>query len=472
TLDQFERRPIFFTTGTTDYANDTDGDSLYDYLEISVMVDVAIEGDYTIIGVLRADSWAGIIDTVSNTTHLTVGVHSVNLDYPGWPIYENGDSDDMDITLEAWNASVLVDTETYTTGDYYFYWDFETAPGWFAPPHNEYGLDINGDTLYDYLVAEIQVTVETAGYYEVTAELYRWGTIEILSNTSYLPVGTTTVEILFTGWLILNWGDNGPFTIYLDLYDDDGRWMDSGSFTTAAYLYTAFQTLPAQFGTPNEAYVEDADSDGDYDALFVNATVDVAVAGTYLVDGVLYDPSWGYIVSGGLWVYLDPGSNVVQFSFPAWIINAHGTDGIFHLQLQLSDSGRHLLDGVSVTTSAYQNETFDQTVPRIVSSWTDSAPAMDGAMTAGEWADATSVSLGAADTRNLVYGTLLVMNDDTNLYIAYDAFGDTHEDSNDWGAIGFDTGNDGVLTDGHEDAFLLSGWNPTNGQHTAYSSSS
>lgn len=472
TLSQFERRPIFFSSPINDYANDTDSDGYYDFLEISATVDVAIEGDYSIKGILRADSWRPVIDTVTVTTHLTVGLHTIDLYFPGWPIYENGDSDDMDVTLEAWSGSTLVDTELYTTPTYYYYYDFETSIGWFEPPYNEYGLDINSDTLYDYLVAEIPVTIDTAGYYEVTAELYRWGTVEILSNTSYLAVGTTTVEIRFTGWLVFNWGYNGPFTINLDLYDDYGRWMDSDSFTTAAYLYDEFQTLPAQFGTPNEAYVDDADSDGDYDALFVNATVDVAVAGKFLVDGVLYDPSWNYIVSGGLWVNLGVGSHVVQFSFPAWAVNTHGADGIFHIQLQLSDTGRHVLDGVSISTSAYQNETFDLTVPRIVSAWADAAPAMDGSMTAGEWADATSVSLAAADTRNLVYGTMLVMNDETNLYIAYDAFGDTHEDSNDWGAIGFDTGNDGVRTDGHEDAFLLSGWNPTNGQHFAYSSSS
>ena len=470
TLSQFERRPIFFSSPINDYANDTDSDGSYNFLEISATVDVAIEGDYSIKGILRADSWQPVIDTVIVNTHLTVGLHTIDLYFPGWPIYENSDSDDMDVTLEAWSGSILVDTELYTTPTYYYYWDFETAPGWFEPPYNDYGLDTNSDTLFDYLVCEIPVTVETAGYYEVEATIEAIWDIETVSTTAYLDVGTTTVEIRFTGWLIWNEGYDGPYDVYLYLYDSGNRELDNDWFNTAAYLYTDFPGIPAAFGSPHEAYVEDTDSDGYYDGLFVNATVVVASAGLFLVQGILYDPGWTQIVGAGKWANLGSGTHVVRIAFPAWMININGDDGIFHVELYLYDAGRNYLDYDSLSTSSYMNETFELTVPTINSVWADTAPTMDGTMSPGEWASATAVDLTGADTRNTVSGTLLIMNDATNLYIAYDAYGDTHEDSNDASTIAFDTGNDGVRTDGHEDSFMLSGWSPSDGQHFVFSS--
>ncbi len=461
TLAQFEKRPITFSTPIHDYANDTDSDGDFNYLEISATVDVATEGDYSIKGALRAYSWSSIIDTVTVNTHLTVGLHTIDLYFPGWPIYDSGSPPDMHATLEAWLGSTLVDSTVYTTPTYYYYYDFETAPGWFDPPYSDHGLDTNSDTLFDYLVCEIPVTVDTAGSYTVSATLYAVWNLETQSTSAYLTAGTTTVEIRFSGWLISENGYDGPYSVYLYLYDSGDREMDTDAFYTSAYLYSDFQGPPAAFGSPHEAYVQDTDSDGYFDGLFVNVTVVVDSPGLFLVQGVLYDPGWSQLAGAGKWAYLGSGTNVVQITFPAWMINMNGDDGIFHVELLLYDSSWHNLDVTTLATSSYTNETFDPTVPSIDSAWAGTAPTVDGALSSGEWASATAVDLSTADTMNTVYGTLLVMNDATNLYIAYDAFGDTHEDSSDGSSIGFDTANDGLRTNGHEDSFQLSGSNPS-----------
>jgi hypothetical protein len=464
-LSEFEKRPLVFTGTFSDSAEDTDGDSYYNFLQITAEVDVGVEGDYTITGVLRADSWQPIIDTVSNSTHLTPGINYVNLTFPGWPIRENSDSDDMDISLEAWGNGTLLDTATYTTWTDYYYYDFEMAPGWFEPPYSEHGVDADSDLLYDWLVAQIPVTVDEAGYYEIEATLEAIWDVQTVTNTTYLSVGTTTVEIWFTGWMIYDNGWDGPFYIYMYLYDSGSRQMDYDSFYTAAYAYTDFETLPAWFGSPHEAYVADLDSDGDFDGLFVNVTVEVDSAGTYIVQGYLYDSGWNWVADAGARVTLDTGTQVVQFSFPAWMINGRGYNGTYNVELYLYDYSRNYLDYDWVGTASYTYDTFDSTVPRITCAWASAAPAADGVISAGEWAGATTVSLEAASTANGVYGTLMVMNDATNLYIAYDAWGDTHQDNGDYSTVAFETSNDGLFSDGDEDVFRVSA---TGEEHYTY----
>ncbi len=469
-LSEFERRPVVFAqpldSYTFDYANDTDSDGQYNFLEISTTIDVAIEGDYTIKGILRADSWQPVIETRTVTQHFTVGLHYVDFYFSGWLIYMNSDSDDMDITLEAWSGSSMVDTQVFTTSTYYYYWDFEDSIGRFSTPITDYGLDLDSDSLYDYLVIEVPVEVDEAGYYSVEGTLE---SIQTVSNYTYLAAGTTTVELRFTGWMILDSYWNGPYDVYLYLYDSGSREVDYAYYYTSSYAYTDFEDLPAAFGSPHEAYVEDADSDGDYDGLFVNVTVVVSSPGLYLVQGYLYDSGWNWVAGAGSWATLSVGTHVVQIEFPAWMINGHGADGTFWVYLYLYDSEKNNLDFDSLLSASYANETFDSTVPRIDSTWASTAPAIDGVFTAGEWTGAAWASLWAADTYNEVYGSMLVMNDATNLYIAYDAYGDRNQDNGDYSAFAFDTGNDGLRTNGAEDAFLLTG---TSKQHSVYSTGS
>lgn len=471
-LSSFERPGALFHPPHSDYVTDPDGDWLYDYLVIQAGVNVSVEGDYSLVGVLRADSWAVVIDTVTNTTHLTVGVHTVELWYPGWPIRYNADSDDMDIELTLMQGATVLDTDDYTTWDYYYYWDFEGAPGWLEPPYSESAVDLDSDMLYDYVLAQVPVTVTIAGTYELYGELSRLWTIDDDTNTTYLPVGTTVVELRFEGWMIRDEGWNGPYDIDLYLYDTGGREMDYDWFSTAAYSYTDFETVPAQFGWPHEAYAQDTDSDGDLDGIFVNASVVVDSAGTYDVVGVLYDSSWSWVANSGTTEVLDVGDQVVRLAFPAWLIRTHGWSGNYWIELYLFDGHDNDLDYDSFSTASYAYDAFDSAPPRIDSGWADAAPTIDGVLSPGEWADAALVELVLADPTNQVSASLLVTNDGDNLYICYDAYGDTTNDLDDSSSVAFDTGNDDFASDGAEHEFWMTAAFSTSEGHMVYSTAS
>jgi hypothetical protein len=90
------------------------------------------------------------------------------------------------------------------------------------------------------------------------------------------------------------------------------------------------------------------------------------------------------------------------------------------------------------------------------SAWLTSAVNMDGNITAGEWDDATELDLIAVDPLNGLAAYLYIKNDDTNLYLAYDAVGDTQKDDNDYASVGFDTGHDSLPADGEDHQFFQS----------------
>lgn len=105
--------------------------------------------------------------------------------------------------------------------------------------------------------------------------------------------------------------------------------------------------------------------------------------------------------------------------------------------------------GLGPTAEAHSGGAID-------SFWATTVPAIDGAMTPSEWADAEIVDLGAIPGNRLP-AFLLVKNNESFLWVAYDAVGDTTSDANDSASFAFDTGHDGVRTNGAEDQFAILG---------------
>ncbi|MCU0851966.1 MAG: hypothetical protein MUC90_01730 [Thermoplasmata archaeon] len=465
----FEGPGAYFWPPHSDYAVDTDSDGLYNWLVIEVQVNVTVAGTYTLVGDIRADWWQDIFDTVMNESmSLQVGIQTVNLTFPGWPIRYNSDSDDMDIEMTLYDADYeYQDYDEYETDTYYYYDDFEDAPALFSPPHDSYVVDLNGDSLYDFIIVNVSVDIELAGMYRIYADLYLdwWDVIDDVENESWLDEGLQVVELRFPGWVIRDHGDSGPYTVEMILYDDEDRQCDWDSHTTAAYLWSEFQTQPAAFAPPHNDYGEDTDSDSLYEWLVIEVNLTVAVAGDYLIMTWLYDSGWSEVTQTEDWFTLAEGSVTALVKYPAWVLFLNDANGVFHVEMYLYDESENYLEYNAHTTASYLMTDFDPGMPQIEAGWANASPSINGMFSAGEWADATAVDLTSADHANQVEGTVYVMNDETNLYIAVDAWGDTYEDSSDESSVSFDTGNDGVETDGGEDQFTLAAWSPDTGTH-------
>ena len=92
---------------------------------------------------------------------------------------------------------------------------------------------------------------------------------------------------------------------------------------------------------------------------------------------------------------------------------------------------------------------------------------IDGNLTAAEWSEAVSISLGDIPGNGLE-ATLLVKHNDSFLFMALDVTGDSSKADTDTFILGFDTGHDGLLTAGHEDLFYQGGLVPAGQAHLIF----
>lgn len=122
-----------------------------------------------------------------------------------------------------------------------------------------------------------------------------------------------------------------------------------------------------------------------------------------------------------------------------------------------------LLGGVLVVTIPIVDAHSGDVIHSI---WTTSPPTIDGGFSVGEWSDATIVDLSAVAGNDLG-SYLYAANNDTHLFVAYDAYGDATDDVGDAASISFDPEHDGIATDGGDDEFVVYGDGMTN--HYNYS---
>ncbi len=362
-FEDFELPPAEFSPPHSDYGLDTDGDGYFNYLVVNVTVDVSVADSYKVEGDLF-DSIPNWIDSDTNFTFLSVGNQVVQLYFDGMSIYRNGKDGPYTVNLELYdNSSNLADTDTYTTKSY-TYNQFQAPGASFKPPHSDYGLDTDSDGLFNYLVVNVTVNVTVPGFYQVDGDLFDLSKkIGTDSNLTFLNAGIQVVQLRFNGWKIYNNGKNGTYTVKLDLYDESAVWLYSDTYITNFYTYNQFQPPPAVFVPPHSDYGLDTDSDGFFNYLVVNITVNVSVAGDYKVKGQLFDISFYFIEFVDNFTFLNTGIQVVQLYFSGSAIYNNGENGSFLVLLDLFDNSSNSLDNDMYITGSYTYDQFQQSTP-------------------------------------------------------------------------------------------------------------
>ena len=366
----FRKPPAEFAPGFNDYGLDTDGDSVYDYLVIEKEIKVREAGNYRLSGWLESPSgeWIG---SDSNYTYLDVGLHSMKFQFYGPDIYNSGESGKFNVDMDLYDTKDgrRLDSTTSTTS-YYSYTDFERPPAEFAPGFNAYGLDTDGNSLYDYLVIEKEIIVREAGNYRLSGSLEspsrEW--IDYDSNSTYLDVGLENVQLQFYGPSIYNSEESGNFDVDIDLYDvDNDRILDSTTNTTSYYSYTDFERSPAEFTGNFDDYGLDIGEDSLYNYLVVEAEINVTKAGEHTLSGDLryYDENdgyWEYIGGDSNRTYLEAGITNITLKFHGWRIYNSEYNGSFKAELQLYDTEARI-DEAEYNTSHYNYTDFNPSPP-------------------------------------------------------------------------------------------------------------
>ncbi len=228
-----------------DYGVDEGDDGLYDYVILKVGLDVRMPGNYMIEGYLYNIN-DGIEIPVSNGDYLNIGSQALELEID--EMRSPGPYRIKNLVLYDEEGDV-VDRYSggYLTGEYS---DLRVNGARINGNYSDYGSDINGDGLFDYLTLDVGVDVYAPGNYSL------WGFLCDSKGKGlvwslgfgYLLPGIHTMHVDFDGKTLGKSKVDGPYRLCNlslvsgDSFEENLTSEDAvlGTYLTRPYKYTEF----------------------------------------------------------------------------------------------------------------------------------------------------------------------------------------------------------------------------------------
>lgn len=259
----------------------------------------------------------------------------------------------------------------------------------FTGNYNTYGIDSNGDGIYNLLGADIEVNVIEAGDYSIVGVLRSSTGAVITSRSSddstiflgyFLSAsgpGLNTISLTFSGEDIYNSGADGVYTIELAILDENGLVIDRRTFKTSAYNHTEFGEVPARMEVLKD-YGEDTNGDGLYDYLTVEIDINGLQAMNYRIEGTLYSSTDGKSIDFlNISKYLD-SSQIVKLNFDGIKIRKSEINGPYILAISLIDEDEAQIGYEEYNTSTYTYTDFQLPPQKFTGNYSDYGVDTDG----------------------------------------------------------------------------------------------
>jgi hypothetical protein len=342
-------------TGTySDAGIDANGNALFDFLRLSVGVQVDQAADYVLTAYLE-DGSNTPVDMAQASVSLTSGTYLVDLNFNGYQIRHhavNGPYKVSSVLLTAKTGGHLISSSDYpyTTGAY-AYSSFEPVTASFNNSFSSSVSDTDADGYYNLLVTNVGVQVQTEGTYTIYAELYGSDAIATASRTQYLNAGANTVTMQFDGQQIYYSKSNGPYSIKnISIKNAAQQRLDffANPYFTPAYSYTSFQHGPIYIlnsGFTNQGL--DANNNGLYDYLRIQFMVSTNIAGDYPISAYLKSSDDRSISQIQQIFHLNSGINTLNIDFPGGQIRSAMINGPYNV------SGITLMNPQGVLADVY-----------------------------------------------------------------------------------------------------------------------
>lgn len=229
----------------SDHGVDQDGDGLNDYVILEVGVDVRKRGNYSVEGLLY-DTSDGSEIPVYNASSLDLGLQFLKLQLDG--MKTSGPYRIKGLTLYDENGNVAARSKVeYVTNKYS---DLKLRGAMLSGLYSDYGSDIDGDRLYDYLTVDVGVEVFNPGNYSLMGSLCDDQGREIVWSPGFghFSQGVHTVHMDFDGKALERSKINGPYHLCNlslfsgDSYPENLSYEDSSqeAYITGPYNYTQF----------------------------------------------------------------------------------------------------------------------------------------------------------------------------------------------------------------------------------------
>jgi len=239
----------------------------------------------------------------------------------------------------------------------------------FTGSASDTGYDNDSNGLFEHLQVDIEVHVIQAGNFgflaaltTVSGDLITLGSLDPNLNrdapvtNATLATGVPDVSIYFNGRDIRLFGADGPYTISVGLFDDQGTLLDTADFTSGIYSYLAFQGLLGEVQSLSDGGV-DTDSTPGYNLLRIATRINVLAAANLTVQGQLFAGST-FLANVTETASLDAGTHILNLDFPGAAIATSGLDGPYTVYLSVHDG--YYTGNVEHTTAAYSAAEFER----------------------------------------------------------------------------------------------------------------
>ncbi|HKZ48628.1 MAG TPA: hypothetical protein VJ397_07570 [Thermoplasmata archaeon] len=365
---EFEPPMAVFAPPHSDVGIDTSfpPNGFYDLLRVDANLSVSQAGSYSTSAALYDQSGSTFITFRGVSGFLTPGPQVLSLGFDGNTLYNSGISGPYRVELVLYDDfGGFQDNDTYYTAAY-LYTEFEPPPALFNPPHSDTGVDtdIPPNGLFDELRVDAGVSVNQAGNYFLTTDLYDPLGFYVAStwNPVTLPLGPQAIPVAYSGTAIYSSGRDGPYSVEMRLYDTFYNFLDSDSYQTGPYAYTEFDPPPIVFSPPHgDAGVDtDVPPDGLFNWLRVSTSVDVSEARDYRIDGRLYGPfGFPFLGFASATATLGIGPATVDLDFSGVDTYQSGASGNFQVYLDAFPVGSNSsMDSDLYYTNYYSYDEF------------------------------------------------------------------------------------------------------------------
>ena len=245
-----------FQQVTNEYPIDTNGNGLFDSLNLDLSVNIVASGHFEFQGTLIDGSGQPVVTGYFSTRMagvgpLPTGLQTISLSFDGSQIHQHGvngpytlaDLMIFDVTESA--LEVDVNTNVYTTAAYQIE-QFE-RPMIVLADGNEAVIDTDGNGRYDLLRINLNAEVVQSGNYDVNGRLVdpnggeiAWGKSSFYASSD----GTYSIQLEFDGYEIGEHQVNGPYILRdLSIFNTSGTSsaVFGEAYATQAYSVTDFE---------------------------------------------------------------------------------------------------------------------------------------------------------------------------------------------------------------------------------------
>jgi len=388
-----------FNTGgvTIDSVSDegfnSTGDSKFEYLNVTATVNFTTDANFEVWCDLSKESsndwqwlgWQGEYVTISSS-EVSDGYEeeTITLQFNGERLSSAGYDGPYNIHMEVENLDNgrrVANYDGSTSGGYQSTDFIGSTVEFNDSAISDTGIDTDSDGDYNYLSIDVPVISQENKNVELTADLRKQSNygdewISWTSNWTSITTGESSINVRFDAEIIRNSGLNGPYTLRLELWNTDTwKLLDSiNSYETSSYSVDNFDAPAASIdtsgiGITDWGYDTDIPSDGLKNYLDVNVSLDISLAGNYLLQGDLYSDTsgWQWISNTQNSTYLETTDDMAILHFDGMKIRSKGIDGPYKVRIELRQDGRMIDSYEPYQTSGYNYNEFQASGAEIVS---------------------------------------------------------------------------------------------------------